>query len=76
MVNLTLSVPDSLYKKIKEHNEINWSELARRAFEGYLAKIEITENLTKESKLTSEDAIEIGELIKKSMWKRYLSESK
>ena len=40
MPNITLSIPPDLYKKMKEHPEIKWSEVARRAIAEYLAKIE------------------------------------
>jgi len=31
MTHITLSIPDDLYKIMKRHKEINWSEVARRA---------------------------------------------
>jgi len=31
MPNITLSLPSELHKFVKKHNEINWSEIARRA---------------------------------------------
>ena len=43
MPNITLSVPPELYRKMKEHPEIKWSEVARRAIAEYLAKIEVEE---------------------------------
>lgn len=43
MPNITLSVPPDIYKKMKEHPEIKWSEVARRAIIEYLAKIEAEE---------------------------------
>ena len=76
MVNMTLSIPEPLYKKIKSHSEINWSDIARNVFEDYLAKVELLDKLTATSELTEKDALDIGEAIKKSMWKRYLKETK
>jgi len=43
MPNITLSVPPEVYRKMKEHPEIKWSEVARRAIVEYLAKIEAEE---------------------------------
>jgi len=40
MANMTLSLSDEIYKKIKKHNEIKWSEVARRAIEEKLKQIE------------------------------------
>jgi len=34
--NITLSVPDSLYAVMKEHPEVNWSTIARRAIEAFV----------------------------------------
>jgi predicted CopG family antitoxin len=40
MPNITLSVPPEVYKKMKEHSEIRWSEVARRAIIEYLERLE------------------------------------
>lgn len=76
MVNMTLSIPPELYTKLKQHSEINWSDLARHAFEDYLAKIEFADRLSAGSELSEEDALEIGELIKERVWKRHLQKRK
>ena len=34
--NMTLAVPDSLYAVMKEHTEVNWSDIARRAIEAFV----------------------------------------
>ncbi|MFH1751815.1 MAG: hypothetical protein ABH821_02655 [archaeon] len=31
MVNMTLAIPEHIYKAMKEHNEIKWTEIARQA---------------------------------------------
>ena len=43
MPNITLSVPPDLYRRMKKHPEIKWSEVARKAIVEYLAKIEAEE---------------------------------
>ncbi|MFA4701940.1 hypothetical protein [Pyrococcus kukulkanii] len=40
MPNITLSIPQEIYEKMKKHKEIRWSEVARRAIVEYLEKIE------------------------------------
>ena len=40
MSNITLSLPDEIYSKMKKHKEIKWSEVARKAIIEYLNKIE------------------------------------
>ena len=34
--NMTLAVPDNLYAVMKEHTEVNWSDIARRAIEAFV----------------------------------------
>ena len=61
MPNITLSVPPEIYKKMKEHPEIKWSEVARRAIAEYLAKIEAEE-------LSSEELLSLlGEEFRKEL---------
>ena len=40
MPNMTFAIPDALHKFIKAHNEVNWSEVERRALWDYARKIE------------------------------------
>ena len=40
MPNMTFAIPDTLHKFIKAHNEVNWSEVGRRALWDYARKIE------------------------------------
>ncbi|MGQ4873438.1 MAG: hypothetical protein ACP6IY_05115 [Promethearchaeia archaeon] len=40
MANITFSVDDNLHRKMKEHPEIKWTEILRRAIIDYLRKIE------------------------------------
>lgn len=40
MPNITLSLPDDVYKKMKKYSEIKWSEVVRRAIVDYIRKLE------------------------------------
>lgn len=71
MTNMTLSVPEDLKKIMIRHREIKWSEIARLAMWEYARKLELMEKLVAESKLTEEDAIEIGRKIKEEVAKRH-----
>ncbi|ODS37470.1 MAG: hypothetical protein A7316_09375 [Candidatus Altiarchaeales archaeon WOR_SM1_86-2] len=71
MVNITLSIPEELYKVVKKHSEIKWSEVARRAMWDYAKRLEEMDRIASKSKLTEHDAIEIGEKIKKGIWERH-----
>jgi hypothetical protein len=71
MTNMTLSVPEDLKKIMIRHREIKWSEIARLAMWEYARKLELMEKLVADSKLTEEDAIEIGRKIKEGIAKRH-----
>jgi len=40
MPNITLSIPDEVYQKMKKYKEVKWSEVVRRAILEYLRKLE------------------------------------
>jgi len=42
MTNITLSIDDKVYKKMKKHSEIKWSEFVRRIIQ---KRVEQLENL-------------------------------
>lgn len=45
MVNVTLSVPEELHKKMAEHPEFKWSEVARQAIEERIKDAELLADL-------------------------------
>ncbi|MHA1169293.1 MAG: hypothetical protein ACTSRU_15810 [Candidatus Hodarchaeales archaeon] len=63
MPNITLSIPDELHERIKNHPEIRWSEVARQAIKQYLDQIELLDKLTSKSQLTELDVQELSEII-------------
>ena len=69
MTNMTLSIPNELHVIIKQHSEIKWSEVARRALWEQARKLELMEKILSKSKFTEKDAEEIGNLIKKGIVK-------
>jgi hypothetical protein len=50
MPNMTLSVSQDMYDRMKKFSEIRWSEVARKAFAEQIAKIELLEDLEKVKK--------------------------
>lgn len=74
MPNMTLAIPRELHKIMKEHAEIKWSEVARRAMWEQARKLELLESLTGKSKLTQEDVEKIGKSIKIGLRKRIVDE--
>jgi predicted CopG family antitoxin len=68
MVNITLTLPDTLKIKMVKHAEIKWSEVARRAIERKIKEIEIEEHIFAKSKLTQRDVDEIAHKINKEVF--------
>jgi len=71
MTNMTLAIPDDLYKVMKKHKEIKWTEVARQAIRERARKIELMDSLLSKSEITEEDAIEIGNKIKHEISKKH-----
>jgi hypothetical protein len=43
MVNITISIPEELYDKMKKYSEVKWSEVVRKALAEYVGRLEIVE---------------------------------
>lgn len=71
MVNMTLSIPEELHKRMKKFSELRWSEIARKAIEERVNDLEAMEKIVSKSKLTKKDADEIAEKIKRGIAKRH-----
>lgn len=71
MANLTITVPDDLKEEIKQHKEVNWSEIVRRAMTDHLRKINIANALAQKSKLTLKDVAELSKLVNQGIAKRH-----
>jgi hypothetical protein len=73
MGNITLSVPDDIFKQMKHFSEVKWSEVARKAIIERLELLQLAEKLAQKSKLTEDDVKEFNKKIKTSATKRFLS---
>ena len=71
MGTLSVSVPDDLRKKMLQLDEINWSAIARKAFEEKVDEIGFLKALASKSRLTKKDADELSQKINKSMAKKF-----
>ena len=71
MVNITLSIPKELHIIIKKHNEIKWSEIARRAMWEQAKKLQLMDELTKKSKFSKKDVEFLDKKIKEALLRRY-----
>ena len=74
MPTMTLAISEDLQVLIKKHNEIKWSEIARRAMWEYAMKIELLDSILEKSEFTEEDAMEMGKKINKALKKQYEKE--
>lgn len=70
---MTLSLPEELHEKMRQFNEIKWSEVARKAIEQRIHDLEIMNKIASKSKLTQKDALELAKKIKKSATERFLN---
>jgi len=84
MPNITLSIPEELYRKMKKHPEVRWSEVARKAIIEFLRKVEgefktSTDELLEElgrdfvkdlSEISFEQAVEWYEKMREVEWRR------
>ena len=71
MPNITLSIPEEIYKKMKKMSDIKWSEIARRAIEERINDLETLNRIASKSKFTDKDIEELSEKIKKGIAKRH-----
>jgi hypothetical protein len=71
MPNMTLSIPSDLHDFVKQHNEINWSEIARRAMNAQAKKLKLMESLVKDSEFSELDVENLDHKIKESLLKRF-----
>lgn len=71
MTNMTLAVPEDLYKIMQKHKVIKWSEVARQAIWEKARKLELMDKLLAKSTMTEKDAEEIGHKIKHGIAKRH-----
>lgn len=72
MTSLTLSIPKEIRKKMDEHPEINWSEVARQSIIQKILLLEKLNQLFKDSKLTKKETVLLGRKISRGVAKRIL----
>jgi len=71
MTNMTLAVPEDLHEIMERHKEIKWSEVARQAMWQQARKLEILDKMFANSKMTEQDALELGRQVNKGIAKRH-----
>lgn len=85
MANITVTVPDEFKEEMEEHSEINWSQVARDAFEQKILDLrtieklkdfEIIDEIAEKSEMTDKDVEEIAEKIDSEMREEFLGEER
>ena len=86
MPDITLSIPEELYKKMKEHRGIRWTEVVKKVIMDYIyrleeGKLEVTteellEGLGSEfekdlSEISFEEAVGLYEKMREKEWGRF-----
>ena len=68
MTNVTLSIPESLHRRMKQHSEIRWSEVVRKSIAEKLDDLEMMDKLTRRIKMTQRDVDELSTKIKQEVF--------
>lgn len=74
MPTVTVNVDEDLKEQMEDHPEINWSEVARSAFEAKVDDLELMERLSSDSQLTDDDVDELAEMIDSNVAERLAGE--
>ena len=76
MVSMTLAVPEDLKKQMDQFKEMNWSEVARQAIREKVNDLLFLQRMKSQSTLTDEEALRLGDEVKRSIAKKNLKERK
>ncbi|MBS3079847.1 hypothetical protein J4221_00075 [Candidatus Pacearchaeota archaeon] len=71
MTNITLSIDDEVYKKMKKHSEVTWSEFVRKMIK---KRVEELESLEKDKNKESILTMLASEKVLKKDWDNELDE--
>jgi len=69
-VNVTIALPETLHKRMKEHDEVSWSAVIRNIIEQKLNDLDLLNKLTSKSALTEDDVQALAQKIDKSVAKK------
>ena len=70
MTTMTLAVPEELKKRMDHFPEMNWSQVARQAFNDKIQDLELLLKFKAKSTFTEEDALRLGKEVGKALTKR------
>ncbi len=70
-----IQIPDVIGQKMKKHRLIDWEETVAKELIFQVSEREQVEEILSKSKLTDEEAQEIGEKIKETMWHEHYAKA-
>ncbi len=68
---MTLAIPEDLHKLMRKHDEVKWSEVARKALWTHAQKLEWMDKALQDSQMTEVDALKIGKSMKRGIARRH-----
>ena len=71
MTTMTLAVPQELKSRMETFPEMNWSEVARQAFQQKIRDLELLKKFKSDSTMTEDDALRMGRQLNERMARRY-----
>ena len=71
MATMTLSLPNELKKRMDDLEIINWSAVAREAFEEKIREFLLLKKITDKSTLTEKGALELGKTVRAGVAERH-----
>ncbi|MBU1023464.1 hypothetical protein KKB99_04160 [bacterium] len=77
MATVSISVPDELKKKMEAQEQVNWSAVARNAFENKIIEseeIELFKKIVKSGKMSEKFAKKLGANINRNVTNRLIDE--
>jgi len=76
MATLSVSIPEDLKAEMFEFEEMNWSAVAKKAFEQKISDMDFFKKISEKSKFTEKDAKELADMVNKAASKRFLEMNK
>ena len=71
MTEVVVKIPTDLEHRMKELPEVDWSSVARVLIRGEVSRLVLLKSIVSKSKLTEEDALELGKKVNEGLAKRY-----
>ena len=71
MAEMVVKIPVDLEYQMKELPEVDWSSVVRVLIKGEVSRLLILKSIVSKSKLTEEDALELGMKVNEGLTRRY-----